>query len=110
MQKLIPRILTSFGILVVMASCSSGPNPYAQDVTNVQMRLPMRAAGPYALGANDQLRIQVYNEPTISGDYVVDGAGSLSIPVAGRVKAAGLTTEQLERRITTKLNNGILKD
>jgi polysaccharide export outer membrane protein len=62
------------------------------------------------LGTNDQVHVQVYNEPTITGDYVIDGAGILSMPVAGRVNAAGLTTEQLERRLTQKLNSGILKD
>jgi polysaccharide export outer membrane protein len=73
--------------------------------------MPVRASvGPHTLGTSDQLRVQVYNEPTITGDYVVDGAGFLSIPVAGRIRAAGLTTEQLERRLTAKLNSGILKD
>ncbi len=62
------------------------------------------------MGPNDQVKVQVYNEPTISGDYTVDGAGFLAIPVAGRVRALGLTTTQLERRITAKLNGGILKD
>ena len=89
--------------------CASGPVPYPQNVDAAQTR-PLRAPGPYALGANDQLHVQVYNEPTITGDYVVDGSGFLSIPMAGRIRAAGLTTEQLERRLTAKLNSGILKD
>lgn len=72
---------------------------------------PIRSSpGPYALRANDQIRIQVYNEPTITGDYTVDSAGFVSVPLAGRVKASGLTTAQLERALTTQLNNGMLKD
>jgi polysaccharide export outer membrane protein len=72
---------------------------------------PARSSlGPYALRANDQIRIQVYNEPTITGDYTVDGAGFVSVPLAGQVKASGLTTTQLERALTAKLNNGMLKD
>jgi polysaccharide export outer membrane protein len=111
MLQLILRILTSLFLIVAVAGCSSGPASYSQNAENAQARLPMRSsAGPYALGTNDQVRVQVYNEPTITGDYVIDGAGFLAIPVAGRVKAAGITTEQLERRLTAKLNSGILKD
>lgn len=77
----------------------------------MQARAPVRALpGSYVLGANDQIHVVVYNEPTITGDYMIDGAGNLSVPAAGRVRAAGLTAEQLERKLTAKLNSGILKD
>ena len=71
---------------------------------------PTTSYGPYALRPNDQVRVQVYNEPDITGDYQVDSAGYLSIPLAGRVKAAGLTASQLERSITSRLKGGILND
>jgi polysaccharide export outer membrane protein len=111
MQKIIRLMAICLTCLLassVLTGCSSGPAAYAEFT---QARVPVRASsGPYALGTNDQLHVQVYNEPTITGDYTIDGAGFLSIPVAGRVKAAGLTTEQLERKLTAKLNGGILKD
>lgn len=114
MQQLIRRLALGLICLIAISTltgCSSGPLAYSQNVEAAQARVPVRASsGPYALGTNDQLHVQVYNEPTITGDYTIDGAGFLSIPVAGRVKAAGLTTEQLERRLTAKLNGGILKD
>jgi polysaccharide export outer membrane protein len=71
---------------------------------------PRASSAAYTLRPSDQLRIQVYNEPTITGDYTVDGNGFLSVPLAGRIKVTGLTPEQLERTITAKLNRGILKD
>ncbi len=111
MLKLTLRAVASFVVIIAVAGCSSGPASYSQTADNTQTRLPMRSSGgSYMLGTSDQLRVQVYNEPTITGDYVIDGAGFLSIPVAGRIKAAGLTTEQLERRLTAKLNSGILKE
>jgi polysaccharide export outer membrane protein len=67
-------------------------------------------AGAYSLRPNDQLRIRVYNEPELSGDYQVDGGGFVSVPLAGQVKAAGLTTGQLERAITSKLVKGLIRD
>jgi protein involved in polysaccharide export with SLBB domain len=97
--------------ILSLAGCASGSGAYSQNVESMQTRAPARALpGSYVLGANDQIHVQVYNEPTVTGDYTIDGAGILSVPAAGRVRAAGLTTEQLERRLTAKLNSGILKD
>jgi len=108
-------LVTCVGSLLAIAGCSSNGTSalvsYSQEGELAQARVPLRnPAGPYIVRTNDQLRIQVYNEPTISGDYVVDGTGFLSVPVAGRVRAGGLTVEQLERKVTAQLNSGILKD
>lgn len=118
MQQFILRmifVVFCAGNVVALAGCTSnGPTglvSYSQEGEAAQARVPMRnPAGPYTVRTNDQLRIQVYNEPTISGDYVVDGSGFLSVPVAGRVRAGGLTVDQLERKVTAQLNSGILKD
>lgn len=108
-------LVACVGGLLAIAGCgsngTSGLVSYSQEGELAQARVPMRSsAGPYSVRTNDQLRVQVYNEPTITGDYVVDGTGFLSVPVAGRIKAAGLTVEQLERKVTAQLNSGILKD
>ena len=108
-------LLTFAGSLLAICGCShdgtSAAISYSQEGESARAELPpRRLPGPYALRTNDQLHVQVYNEPTITGDYVVDSTGYLSIPIAGRVKAAGLTVEQLEHRVTAKLNGGILKD
>jgi polysaccharide export outer membrane protein len=101
------------GSLLAISGCSSnatsGLVSYSE-AGEAQARVPRVAGGPYTVRTNDQLHIQVYNEPTITGDYVIDGMGFLSVPVAGRVRAGGLTVEQLERKITAQLNSGILKD
>jgi polysaccharide export outer membrane protein len=114
MREVIRRLALCLICLIAFSAltgCSSGPGVYAQSVDNAPARVPVRASsGSYVLGTNDQVHVTVYNEPTITGDYIIDGAGILSIPVAGRVNAAGLTPEQLERRLTQKLNSGILKD
>jgi protein involved in polysaccharide export with SLBB domain len=111
MLRMISRVLCCVVFTLALTGCSAGPVSHANNYEDAPARLPTRGSlGSYSLGPNDQVRVQVYNEATITGDYIVDGAGFLAIPVAGRVRAAGLTTEQLERRITSKLNGGILKD
>ena len=67
-------------------------------------------SGAYILGPTDRVRLKVYGEADITGEYEVDSNGFVSIPLAGHVKAAGLTTRQLEKSITSALSKGIVRD
>jgi polysaccharide export outer membrane protein len=71
---------------------------------------PAPSASGYILGPTDKVRLKVYGEPDIAGEYEVDGNGNVSVPLAGRIKAAGLTAKQLERSITSALAKGIVRD
>jgi polysaccharide biosynthesis/export protein len=58
----------------------------------------------YRLGPDDQIVIQVANAPDISGKpQRIDPSGDLRLPMVGRVRAAGMTLEQLEAELTTRL-------
>ena len=101
-------ILVSLASLSIVTGCSTvGSSTYAAYQETAASSAVNR---PYTLHTNDQVHVQVYNEQTITGDYVVDSTGYLSIPVAGRVRAAGLTVAELERRVAAQLNGSILKD
>jgi polysaccharide biosynthesis/export protein len=107
--------LAILAVALALAGCSADGNSdiaFPMQVAQLQStgNSPTTSYGSYALRPNDQVRVQVYNEPDITGDYQVDSAGFLSIPLAGRVKAAGLTASQLERSITSRLRGGILND
>lgn len=67
-------------------------------------------SGTYALGPTDRVRVKVYGEPDVAGEYEIDSSGYVSIPLAGRIRAAGLTTRQLEQSITSALSKGIVRD
>jgi polysaccharide export outer membrane protein len=68
------------------------------------------AADNYVLGPNDRVRLKVYGEPDIAGEYEIDSGGQVSVPLAGHIRAAGLTTKQLERAIASALSKGIVRD
>lgn len=68
------------------------------------------AESSYMLGTGDRVRIKVYGEADITGEYELDVNGIVSVPLAGRVKAKGLTTRQLEKAIATALSRGIVRD
>ena len=45
----------------------------------------------YRLGPNDRTRIIVFGQPTLTGEFVLDGNGMLSYPLIGNVDANGMT-------------------
>jgi polysaccharide export outer membrane protein len=67
------------------------------------------AQGPYEIGAGDTLRITVKGQPEMTGEFAVDSTGMLMFPVLGGIKASGLTTKALERKLVTLLADGYLK-
>ena len=58
----------------------------------------------YSLGPGDKLRVTVFDEDKLSGEFVVAGNGDLSLPLVGDVPAAGKTVRQVLADITTKLS------
>lgn len=64
----------------------------------------------YTLGARDKLRITVFGENDLSGEFEVDSAGWISMPLIGEIRATGLTARQLEEAVRTRLLDGYLKN
>ncbi|MCH7806655.1 MAG: polysaccharide export protein [Proteobacteria bacterium] len=64
----------------------------------------------YRLGSGDELRINVFGEETLSGDFQVGARGVVAMPLVGGVPALGLTINQLEAAIENKLKPDYLKN
>lgn len=62
------------------------------------------------LQAGEKIRVTVYGEASLSGDYQIDPSGFLSLPLAGTVKAAGLTQAGLEQELARKFRSEYLKN
>lgn len=54
----------------------------------------------YKIAPMDLLTIKVFKADDLSGDYSVDLAGHISLPLIGEVEAANLTTDQLDAKLT----------
>lgn len=96
------------GAAVLLASCASqAPVPMAQsDVQSGRQAV----ADAYRLGAGDRLRVIVFGEPDLSGEFEVDGSGAFSIPLIGQLDAFQLTVREVEQAIVVKLKEGYLID
>jgi protein involved in polysaccharide export with SLBB domain len=49
--------------------------------------------------------VTVFRQEQLSGEFRIDGSGSLSLPLVGDVQASGLTMRELETRIADKLKD-----
>ena len=81
-------------------------NPAGAGLRQGVAAAPGTAAGKdpdYKLGANDRLRITVFGQPTLTGEYTLDGNGVLAFPLIGNVPANGVTTSELQKAIAAKL-------
>ena len=91
---------------MALAACATGPeqgNP--QELTQAGMGI----AG-YKLGSGDEIKVTVFGEPDLSGPFVVDGQGSISMSLVGQVEVVNLSLTETSRLLETKLKDGWLKD
>ena len=65
--------------------------------------LPDATLASYRVGPEDQLRVTVFNDPRLTGDFRVSDAGTIALPLIGTVRAAGLTTDEAERAIEAEM-------
>ena len=102
--------ITSLG-LNGCADKRGGPIPY--DVSNFGTPdAPQIAAleAGYKIAPMDTLTVKVFKMPDLSGDYEVDLAGHISMPLIGEVSAYDLTTAQLDQSLTAKLGEKYLQN
>ena len=88
-------LIALFGILAYAADV-----PYAS----------AQADTGYRLGAGDRIRVTVFGQEDLSGEFELDGAGRVSLPLIRTVEAKGLTLTELEQAITDRLKPDFLKD
>jgi polysaccharide biosynthesis/export protein len=67
---------------------------------------PAAAQQAYQLGHGDILKVAVWSQPELSGEFTVDVAGAITLPLIGSVKAAGQTIAQVESDIRSRLADG----
>ena len=86
----------SLGLMagLAIAGCSEGPKLTDEG--------PSLASVPARLQSGDWIKVIVYGEPSLSGDFQIDQAGSVLLPLAGPTKAAGMTASELAEALTKR--------
>src|SRR5271155_3548765 len=66
------------------------------DDTDTVIVSAQRTSNDYRFGPGDKLRVTVYGEDDLSGEFQIDGAGYIRLPLIGQMKAVGATAHELE--------------
>ncbi len=101
-RLIVIRLGAVLGLLLLVSACS-----------RVKDLPPVPAGGDalYRLGVNDQVRLLTFGEEALSEIFRVNDAGNIALPLLGPVRAQGLTTDELSRRISAELSRrGLLRD
>ena len=116
------RGVSGLAIVLLLAGCQSGPQ--AVEPSAPELEILSGARVPSTLEAGDKIRVTVFGEDKLSGDYDIDAAGFVSLPVselingrlivslplAGTVQAAGLSRAQLEASLGRRYRGAVLRD
>ena len=81
-----------------------------QDAGSDASAAPAPELASYVLGPADKMRVIVFGEDALSGEFVISGGGKVSLPLVGEVQAAGLTVRQFQDEVQNALKEGYLKD
>jgi protein involved in polysaccharide export with SLBB domain len=118
------RPAAALGFLLLLSACGAGTfDPFGWTSTDAASSTPAgtSASAPTAksaptsgvqlrLSAGDKIKVIVFGEDKLSGEYQLDTAGAVSLPLAGTVEAAGLTKPELEQALTAKLKSEYLRN
>ena len=94
----------SNAILVLLFSSLMLSNcVYANDTTEALSQTKAAENQEYQLGSGDQIKITVFNQEELSGEYTINGAGKIALPLIGDIETKDLTVKQVEEKIANKL-------
>lgn len=99
------RLRTGLGVVLALALLGAG---CASTVSNLP-KLPSTPAGVYLLGPGDSLQVTVFGEPDLSGTLRVTDSGAVVMPLIGTVPAAGLSVQDLQKKLTSLLDAKAVK-
>lgn len=98
----------AFGLTLAVAGAAHAADPGAATgggATDVRREIPI-----YRLGPGDQVRVVVFGEDSLGGQFLVGGSGMVAFPLVGDVKAGGLTLAEFQDKLEQELKDGYLKD
>ena len=98
------RNLAAAAALMLLSACAGG-QVAAGDIAD----LPQVSASQYQLGPGDQLRISVYGEEQLTGEFVIGANGAISYPLIGDYQAQGKTVPEFTEGLRTALTRYVLR-
>lgn len=99
--------------LLTLAGCGGGPGgsiPYNVTLAAPDAPTIVPLEQGYRIAPLDTVSVKVFKLTDLSGDFEVDLAGQISMPLIGEIQAFNLTTAELDQRLTAKLGEKYLQN
>src|SRR3989338_3257959 len=90
-----------FSLLIVLALAFPLPIKATEMHANI-------VTESYKLGAGDRLKVIVFGEESLSGEFEIDGQGMVALPLVGNMKAGGIDARKFETDVAVRLKDGYL--
>ena len=95
--------LAAFQVGTPARAADAAASPAVVDAQAAQRRAGM-GHRPYLLGPDDQIIVEALHAPVIKDrPFRIDSSGFVTLPLAGRVQAAGLTVDELQKALASRL-------
>ncbi len=105
MSSMMRRLsLLLFAAALAVPSAAQSPAP-AAPVSSANS-----APSDYQVGPEDILKVTVYGHEDLTQTVVVQGDGSFMFPLLGSLRADGMTPRELEKKISTLLAQGFIRN
>jgi polysaccharide export outer membrane protein len=98
-MKTVKTFLSLMALLFLMTACSAAPS-----MRPVAVHTPV-ASDQIPIAAGDRVHLTVYEEQQMTGDYVVDDSGFITVPLIGAVQADGQTKRDVQEAISSSLRS-----
>jgi protein involved in polysaccharide export with SLBB domain len=108
-RAILPACRFSLAIFLLLSGCATNPTPVPVAMTDHTGTIAAAVDSP-RLQAGEKIRVTVYGEASLSGDYPIDASGFVSLPLAGAIKAEGLTRSELESQLAERFRSQYLRN
>jgi polysaccharide export outer membrane protein len=102
-------LIIAISLLGGCADTRGGPIAYDQNLAPPDAPSLNTLQSNYKIAPMDKLAIKVFKSEDLTGDYDVDLAGHISLPLIGELEAANMTTAELDQKLTEKLGEKYLE-
>ncbi len=103
MRSRFSAVLFSMMMLVTAVGCSATSRPHLD--VDLGSEAPV-----YTLNSGDKLRVTVFNEPSLTGEFSVGSDGTIAFPLIGGVPVRDKTIAQAQDAIRKRLADGYVTD
>jgi protein involved in polysaccharide export with SLBB domain len=93
-----------------LASCDNGATLSPLTDTERDALIKSAAETSPKLQPGEKIKVTVFGEDRLSGEFEIDPAGFVSLPLAGTIKAAGLSKPELEQELAKKFRGEYLRN